>query len=150
MPVQAVGRLAGMRAIRVLLLRLVLMVPVLHRTVSRRFLLLTAVGGQSLSPTQPVRFAAHEGNLIAVGSDSAPWWRELPSEGEVPARARVKGRAVTLTASLARGEELDEAVLRYLQKYPGEWKALGVDPRATAEEVEAAANAKAVILLRPA
>lgn len=148
--VLAVGSLAGMRAIRVLLLRLILKVPVLHRIVSRRFLLLTSVGGHPLAPTQPVRYAAHEGDLIAVGTDRAPWWRQLTSEGEVSAQGRVKGRSGPLTASLARGEALDEAVLRYLQKYPGEWKALGVDPRATADEVEAAANAKPVILLRPA
>ncbi|HUG83836.1 MAG TPA: hypothetical protein VMM13_04685 [Euzebya sp.] len=139
-----------MRAIRVLLLRLVLLVPLLHRTVSRRFLLLTALDGRALSPTVPIRYAVHDSDLIAVGRRDGSWWRGLSAERAVPATMRLKGTVLPLTATLAAGEALDEAVLRYLQKYPGEWKALGVDPGAGPEEVQAAAQGSAVVLFHPA
>lgn len=138
-----------MQSLRVLLLRVVLVIPVLHRMVSRRFLLLTALDGAALAPAVPIRYAPHEDYLIALGAESDTWWKDVPAEGSVPAAVRFKGERIETTASLAHGEALDEAVLRYLQKYPGEWRALGVDPGAGPEDVEAAARAAAVIILRP-
>lgn len=136
-----------MRALRTILLRLVLRVPVLHRTVSRRFLLLTSLDGTPLSPTAPIRYAPHQGYLIALGPERAGWWKAIPAEGGVLAEVRYTGQRTTMVASLAHGEALDEAVLRYLQKYPGEWRALGIDPAAGPEDVEAAAHAAAVVVL---
>lgn len=136
-----------MRAIRLFCLRQVLRLPVLHRTVSRRFLLLTDVDGHPLTRPFPVRYAPMDGDrLAALARPGEPWWRGLPTDGDVPVRIRHAGQALDAQAGLASGDALDEAVLRYLQKHPGEWRALEVHPKADADEVEAAARRAAVVV----
>ncbi|CAN5152578.1 hypothetical protein BH23ACT9_BH23ACT9_26140 [soil metagenome] len=133
--------------LRYRLLALILRTP-LHPTVSRRFLLLRSVGETGLQTPVAVRYAEHEGELIAIGRPEAPWWRSL-STTPGPVCIRLKGRTVDLTAALVSGEALDEAVLRYLQKYPGEWKALGIAATADADDVQAAAHGVAVVVFSP-
>ncbi|MGI9017528.1 MAG: hypothetical protein ACR2HR_10585 [Euzebya sp.] len=141
---------------RTRLLRLTLRSP-LHPTVSRRFMLLTGLAGAAVIPAVPLRYATHEDSHIVLGSTNATWWRGVtPSSPSTPspqgathATVRFKGHLTEMTAQLARGEELDQAILRYLQKYPGEWKALGVEAAATEDDLQQAARGSAVVLFQP-
>jgi hypothetical protein len=117
----------------------------LHRTLSRRFLLLRGVGDGVLDPPIALRYAAHESDLVVVAGPGSTWWRPLSAASPTPCAVRHAGREVVLPAVLAAGELLDESILRYLQKYPGEWRALGVDGAASADDVEQAARGQAVI-----
>ena len=130
---------------RIRVLRALLRTPA-HPTVSRRFMLLTGVDGADVRPTIPLRYADHEQQRIVMARPGSTWWADLSAETPTACTVRFKGRTQTLDAILAAGEALDQAVLRYLQKYPGEWKSLGVDARATAEDIEAAARGQAVII----
>ena len=135
--------------IRTALKRLVLRSP-MHQTISRRFLLLVAIDGVDLQPAVPLRYATHDGVHIVLGEQTDQWWRAVAdAEAPVTTTVRFKGRLLTVPASMAGGELLDESVLRYLQKYPGEWTALGVQSSATPEEMEAAAHGVAVVLFTP-
>ena len=120
--------------------------PVLHRTVSRRFLVVEAVDGVDVDPAV-VRYAPHDGALVAV-TDPAEAWVLGVDHGTAVAVTLGADRE-GMTASRPTGEAMDEPFLRYLQKYPGEWRALGVEVSATPDEVEAAARRMAVIELRP-
>lgn len=136
-------------AVRQRMLAITLRTPA-HPTVSRRFMLLRDVAGTPVQPPLALRYAPHEGDLVVIARRDWTWWQALSAEDPTPCRVRFKGRDTTMAATLAAGEALDELVLRYLQKYPGEWKALGVDARAPAEDVERAARGSAVISFRPA
>jgi hypothetical protein len=128
-------------------LSLVLRTP-LHVTVSRRFLLLTELDGVALSPPVAVRFAANGEDLVALAPPGAAWWRSIPADPPVQAVAELRGKPTSVTAHMATGEELDESVLRYLQKYPGEWRELGIDAAADPDDVQAAAHGSAVVVFR--
>ncbi len=141
--------MSPLSSIRVRLLRQVLRTP-LHPTVSRRFMLLRAIDGTSLSPRVPLRYAVHDGSTVVMARPGSTWWQALSATAPTPCEVRVKRQVLPMHAVLASGEQLDEAVLRYLQKYPGEWKALGIDSFATADDVESAARGQAVIVFEAA
>ncbi len=126
------------------MLRAVLRTP-LHPTVSRRFMLLTRVGDDAVSPPVPLRYAVHEGTTIVMARSWTTWWTALSADTPTTCTVTLKGRSTTVQALLATGEAMDEAILRYLQKYPGEWKKLGIDAQATADQVEEAARGQVVI-----
>ncbi|MEE8600020.1 hypothetical protein [Euzebya tangerina] len=135
--------------IRTVLKRLVLASP-LHQTISRRFLLLISLDGTTLEDPIPLRYATHEGAHIVLGEPEASWWRRVPTGADgVAVTVGFKGHQVPMTATMAAGEELDESILRYLQKYPGEWTALGVDAAAGPAEMEQAAQGVAVVRFTP-
>lgn len=117
-----------------------------HPTLSRRFMLLRGVGDAALDPPAALRYASHEGQLVVVAQPGSTWWRSLSAEAPTTCAVRASGREVQLPARLAAGAALDEAILRYLQKYPGEWRRLGVDAQASAADVEVAARAQPVVL----
>lgn len=131
------------------LLRTVLRTP-LHPVASRRHLLLRAVDGSPVQPPLPVRYAVHDGTTIVLGDPDGTWWRGLSAEADTPVTVRRKGADVVLHGRLATGDALDEAILRYLQRHPGEWTELGVPGTASAEDVERAARAHPVITFREA
>lgn len=112
-------------------------------------MLLTAVAGVTTDPALPLRFAVHDGDTIVLARPSDDWWRPLSTAETTPVTVRHKGHRTQMTAILAEGEMLDEAVLRYLQKYPGEWRRLGVDAAADEGAMQEAAHGSAVILFRP-
>ncbi|WP_370327993.1 hypothetical protein [Euzebya sp.] len=137
-----------MRRLRHRLIAIVLRTP-LHPTMSRRFMLLTALGDVPVDPPTTLRYATHDGAHIVLGAPDATWWRGLSADAPTPATVRFAGRSTAMTAVLARGEALDEAVLRYLQKYPGEWTELGVDAAAGPDDVREAAHGAAVVVFTP-
>jgi hypothetical protein len=120
----------------------------LHPTLARRFLLVEAIGDRPVDPPVALRYAPHDGQLIVLAPAQDGWWSGLSAEGPTTCRVRHRGRDVPTEAVLAAGDALDEAILRYLQKHPGEWRRLGVTARADADEVEAAAQRQAVVLIR--
>ena len=138
----------SLSAVRQRLLSLILRTP-LHGTVSRRFLLLRTVGGTDVEPPVALRYAPHEGDLVVIGRQEQTWWTHLSAEAPTSCSVRFKGRDTTVPAVLTAGEVLDESILRYLQKHPGEWTTLGVGPRASAEDVEVAARGMAVVRFTP-
>ncbi len=134
-----------LQTLRHRLLRVVLRTP-LHQTVSRRFMLLTQVDRTPLRPAVPLRYAVHEEVLIVLARPEAAWWQPLPAMQPTTVAAKHKGRVTPMSATLADGEQLDHAILRYLQKYPGEWKELGVGAGADEQAMQQAAQGCVVVL----
>jgi hypothetical protein len=119
----------------------------LHPTLSRRFVLLRRVGDAAVDPPLSLRCAEHDGSLILLPPEGDTWWTALPEDG-TPVRCEVRRRGQVLDLPTRRpaGEALDEAVLRYLQRHPGEWRRLGVSPQADEDEVAAAARSLPVVV----
>lgn len=134
-----------LQTLRHRLLRTVLRTP-LHPTVSRRFMLLTQVEGSPLRPVVPLRYAVHEDDIIVLARPRAAWWHALSTTEPTAVTATHKGRMTPMSATLAKDEQLDQAILRYLQKYPGEWTELGVGAGADEHAMQRAAQGCAVVL----
>lgn len=118
-----------------------------HRLLSRSVAVLTVTGRRSGRPLSlPVNYL-REGDRVTVVAGRAPektWWRNLGAE-PAPVTLRLRGEDHVGAARLVRGEEIDELMLPYLQRFPQAWRGLGVEPQATEQEVAAAAQAAVVI-----
>ena len=129
------------------LVALVLRSP-LHRLLSGSLLLLSVTGRRSgQRHTFPVSYLREDDRVVVLvgNAESKRWWRNLVEPAAVGVLLR--GRRRHGTGRLATGTELDEALLAYLQRHPGAWRALGVGAAASGEDVgHAAARATVVII----
>lgn len=123
----------------------------LHRFAGRRRLLLHLDG-------RDVLLTYHQddgGELTVLASGAETWWRGLvvsAADGE-QAEGEDAGIAVEVTVRSTRhrgrlrflsGDELDAALIPYLQANPAAWTLLGVQPNATEDDVADAAQGAGV------